>query len=98
MIYDACPHPGRPYQVDLTLAPGGVPVPARLAFLEEGIIRYTLDPTGAFAPYARPNSPAHAARIPAQPDESARYAHPPAHPRGARGRACDPGGLDRGAA
>ena len=75
VIYDACPHPGRPYQVDLTLAPGGVPVPARLAFLEEGIIRYTLDPTGAFAPYARPNSPAHAARIPAQPDESARYAH-----------------------
>ena len=51
-------------------------VEGRIAFLDEDVVRYTVDPAGAFAPYAKPVCPEHAARIPAQPDDSERYAHP----------------------
>lgn len=51
-------------------------VEGRIAFLDEDVVRYVVDPAGAFAPYAKPVCPEHAARIPAQPDDSERYAHP----------------------
>ena len=66
----------RPYQALLSIPVGEKRVEGRIAFLDEGIVRVTVDPTGAFAPYARPVSPDHAARIQAQPDESPVYAHP----------------------
>ena len=61
-------------------------VEGRIAFLDEGVVRYTVDPAGAFAPYAKPVSPEHAARIPAQPDDSRRYARPAV-------RVCEEGGA-----
>lgn len=67
---------GRPYQVLLSIPAGERKVEGRIAFLDEGIVRVTVDPTGAFAPYARPVSPDHVARIQAQPDDSPVYAHP----------------------
>lgn len=42
-------------------APAPRTVEGRIAFLDEGIVRYTVDPAGAFAPYAKPVSPEHAA-------------------------------------
>ena len=51
-------------------------LPCRIAFLDESIVRVTVDPAGEFAQYARPVSPDHVARIQAQPDESPVYAHP----------------------
>ena len=68
----------RPYQALVTLCAGEKDLPCRIAFLDEGIVRVTVDPTGEFAPYARPVSPDHVARIQAQPDEFSVYAHPAA--------------------
>lgn len=68
--------PERPYQALVTLCDGERTLPCRIAFLEESVVRVTVDPTGAFAPYATPVSPDHVARIQAQPDESGTYAHP----------------------
>ena len=64
--------PERPYQALVSLRG----VEGRVSFLEEGIVRVTLDPTGAFGQYATPVSPSHAARIQAQPDDSEAYSHP----------------------
>ena len=75
-MIEARVNPERPYQVLVTLCAGEKNLTARIAFLDEGVIRVTVDPTGAFAPYARPVSPDHVARIQAQPDESGVYAHP----------------------
>lgn len=91
-VTSVAPDPVRPNAALVTFAaaeacPSGErrPAPAapravegRVVFLDEGILRVTVDPTGAFAPYAAPRSPEHAARIPAQPDESERYARPAA--------------------
>ena len=68
----------RPNQVLLSMPAGEKSVEGRIAFLDEGIVRVTLDPTGEFAPYARPLSPDHLARIQAQPDDSDAYARPAA--------------------
>lgn len=68
--------PELPYQALVSLPAGETRLPCRIAFLEEGIVRITVDPTGAFEQYARPVSPSHVARIQAQPDESPVYAHP----------------------
>ena len=68
----------RPNQVLLSVPAGEKSVEGRIAFLDEGIVRVTLDPTGEFAPYARPLSPDHVARIQAQPDDSDAYARPAA--------------------
>ena len=70
--------PEHPCQALVTLCAGEKDLPCRIAFLDEDIVRVTVDPTGAFAPYARPVSPDHVARIQAQPDESDVYAHPAA--------------------
>ena len=70
--------PEHPCQALVTLCAGERDLPCRIAFLDEDIVRVTVDPTGAFAPYARPVSPDHVARIQAQPDESDVYAHPAA--------------------
>ena len=51
-------------------------LPCRIAFLDESIVRVTVDPAGEFAQYAQPVSPDQVARIQAQPDESPVYAHP----------------------
>ena len=69
---------GRPYQALVTLRGGEKDLPCRVSFLDEDVVRVTVDPAGAFAQYATPRSPEHAARIVAQPDESDVYAHPSA--------------------
>ena len=61
---------------DVRVSFGEKGLPCRIAFLDETIVRVTIDPAGEFAPYARPLSPEHATRIQAQPDESDVYAHP----------------------
>lgn len=66
----------RPYQALVALCAGEKDLPCRISFLDETIVRVTVDPTGAFAQYATPRSPEHVARIQAQPDESDVYAHP----------------------
>lgn len=53
-------------------------VTARLTFLEDGIFRYTVDPSGEFASYAEPRDKAHVAKIQQYPDESGCYTKPEA--------------------
>ena len=53
-------------------------ITAKIVFLEEGIFRYTVDPSGEFAKYAAPREEAHVARIPQYPDESELYVKPQA--------------------
>ncbi|MDD3049022.1 MAG: glycoside hydrolase family 31 protein [Bacilli bacterium] len=53
-------------------------VTAKITFLDNGIFRYNVDPTGKFAKYATPNSKDHKARIQQYPDESDKYTHPEA--------------------
>lgn len=53
-------------------------VEGRLTFLEEGIFRYDVDPSGAFESYAVPREEAHVARIQQCPDESDWYTKPEA--------------------
>ena len=77
-MIDVRVNPECPYQVLVTLSADGATLEGRIALLDEGIVRVTFDPTGAFAPYATPRSSEHVARIQAQPDESAAYAHPAA--------------------
>lgn len=73
---NACVSPERPNQALVSLSSGSGALQARVAFLEESVVRITIDPTGEFAPYARPLSPDHLARIPAQPDDSDHYGRP----------------------
>lgn len=51
-------------------------VTAKITFLEDGIFRFNVDPTGTFAKYATPRASTHAARIQQYPDESSKYSHP----------------------
>lgn len=53
-------------------------VKGKITFLEDGIFRYNVDPSGQFSKYATPNSPSHVARIQQYPDESDNYTHPDA--------------------
>lgn len=53
-------------------------VQGRITFLDNGIFRYNVDPSGKFSEYAAPRDVAHTAKIPAQPDSSDTYAHPAA--------------------
>ena len=75
-MIEICVSPERPYQAFVTLYAGEKTIEGRISFLEENIIRVTFDPTGEFAPYARPRSSEHRARIQAQPDESCADARP----------------------
>lgn len=56
----------------------GGEVQGRVTFLENGIFRYNVDPTGEFEQYAKPNSSSHVARIQQQPDDSEEYTKPEA--------------------
>ena len=56
----------------------GGEVQGRVTFLENGIFRYNVDPTGEFEQYAKPNSSSHVARIQQQPDDSEGYTKPEA--------------------
>ena len=60
--------------VNLTFNGGAVS--AKITFLEDGIFRYNVDPTGEFSEYATPNSPSHMGRIQQYPDSSENYSHP----------------------
>ena len=51
-------------------------VTAKVTFLEDGIFRFNVDPTGEFSKYATPRSRSHKARIQQYPDESSNYSHP----------------------
>lgn len=54
-------------------------VEAKITFLEEGIFRYNVDPTGKFDEYAEVRSGyPDTGKIQAQPDDSDRYSHPDA--------------------
>lgn len=53
-------------------------VTAKITFLEDGIFRYNVDPSGTFSKYATPRSSAHTAKIQQYPDESGQYSHPKA--------------------
>lgn len=62
--------------VDISFNGGSVN--GRITFLEKGIFRYNVDPTGEFEQYAKPNSSSHVARIQQQPDDSEEYTKPKA--------------------
>lgn len=53
-------------------------VKGKLTFLDNGIFRYNVDPSGEFSKYATPRSSSHKGRIPQYPDESEKYKHPAA--------------------
>lgn len=53
-------------------------VQGKITFLEDGIFRYNVDPTGEFSAYATPKSEEHLAKIQAQPDASDAYTKPDA--------------------
>ena len=65
----------QPNVVDVTFAGG---VPGKITFLDDGVFRYNVDPTGEFSAYATPRDASHVARIQAQPDTSDRYEKPAA--------------------
>ncbi len=53
-------------------------IKGKLTFLEDGIFRYNVDPSGEFSKYAAPNSSSHKGIIQQYPDESEKYSHPEA--------------------
>ena len=53
-------------------------VAAKITFLEDGIFRYNVDPSGEFSEYAAPNSSSHVATIQQQSDDSDEYRKPEA--------------------
>ena len=53
-------------------------VAAKITFLEDGIFRYNVDPSGEFSEYAAPNSSSHVATIQQQSDDSDEYLKPEA--------------------
>lgn len=63
------------YVVDVSFAGG---IKGKITFLEDGIFRYNVDPSGEFDEYAVPRSKDHVAKIQAQPDASDEYSHPKA--------------------
>ncbi|QOY60730.1 TIM-barrel domain-containing protein [Thermophilibacter immobilis] len=48
----------------------------KITFLEDGIFRYNVDPSGAFSEYATPRQASQTARIQQYPDKSDEYSHP----------------------
>ena len=66
--------------VEVTFQGGdGADVKGRITFLEEGVFRYNVDPTGTFDEYAVPTNSSHTAHIQAQPDsDKDAYSHPKA--------------------
>ncbi len=73
----------RAYVVDVEYAGG---IQGKITFLEDGIFRYNVDPSGEFSEYAAPRSEGHAAKIQAQPDASDKYGHPSASVSEANGK------------
>ncbi|MDO4595852.1 MAG: glycoside hydrolase family 31 protein, partial [Coriobacteriaceae bacterium] len=63
------------YTVDVTFANN---LKGKITFLDDGIFRYNVDPSGEFSAYAKPKDKKHAAKIQAQPDTSKKYSHPKA--------------------
>ena len=53
-------------------------VRGKITFLEDGIFRYNVDPSGEFSKYATPRQSSHMGRIQQYPDESSNYSHPEA--------------------
>lgn len=53
-------------------------IKGKLTFLDDGIFRYNVDPSGEFAKYATPRQGTHVGRIQQYPDESENYSHPEA--------------------
>lgn len=56
-------------------------VKAKITFLEDGIFRYNVDPSGEFSEYGTVNNDSHnavQAKIPQYPDSSNNYSHPEA--------------------
>ena len=53
-------------------------VRGKITFLEDGIFRYNVDPSGEFSKYATPRQSNHMGRIQQYPDESSNYSHPEA--------------------
>lgn len=53
-------------------------VKGKITFLEDGIFRYNVDPSGKFSEYATVNNAADTAKIPQYPDSSDKYSHPTA--------------------
>lgn len=53
-------------------------VTAKITFLEDGIFRYNVDPSGGFSQYATPRAASHKGRIQQYPDNSANYTKPAA--------------------
>ncbi len=53
-------------------------VGAKITFLEDGIFRYNVDPTGEYSEYCVANSSTHMGRIPQYPDSSNEYSKPAA--------------------
>lgn len=51
----------------------------RLTFLDNGIFRFNVDPSGKFELYATPNNKEHTGRIQQQPDDSDEYTKPEAN-------------------
>lgn len=53
-------------------------VTGKITFLENGLFRYNVDPTGEFGQYAKPRNTSHTTKMQAQSDESDFYSHPSA--------------------
>lgn len=61
-------------------------VKAKLTFLEDGIFRYNVDPSGEFSEYAKPRQSSHKGRIQQYPDSSSEYSKPEAKIKDADGK------------
>ena len=61
-------------------------VEAKLTFLEDGIFRYNVDPSGEFSEYAKPRQSFHKGRIQQYPDSSSEYSKPEAKIKDADGK------------
>lgn len=84
-VQAADPFSGSLAKVDDVTAKGNVveisfndgAVKGRITFLEDGIFRYNVDPSGEFSEYAKVRSGyPDTGKIQAQPDDSDRYSHP----------------------
>ena len=52
-------------------------IEGKITFLDDGVFRYNVDPTGEFSEYATPRDASHTAKIQAQPDDSDKYENKP---------------------
>lgn len=64
--------------VTVTFNQGEKEIQGRITFLEDGIFRYNVDPSGKFSEYAAPKMDEHVAKIQAQSDASDNYSKPAA--------------------